>query len=566
MQQIEYRDKRIFQLICFIIAFGMTLSVYPFIGLADGFHRWKLALEIIDNGKIVSESLMSPVLPYFKAFTYLLTNNYGLFTFIQCILFYLSIGFLVKDCLKDRFIVVGKFKIGLWLLVSIILLLIPTVNVFPAMLTDSAPVFVILVSFFIVAQSKLTSWLKFAIELILTALCIGIRINSFVLFGMLVFGLLWELLMKKKKTLIITLGAIFLGTIIGLVLLPKLNPSSFNSSTLGMVWELTEITAENDNEYLYQQLKEYGDIDEAIQRIGDPYLNALVWDNNPPFSAYSIAGEYSKDIAKLYIYTAIQYPKQFFMCKLDFMFKSLGCTSKLISSSRGIHGVDKLSQTYGGVPTKIQDDIRRAYIYFTDDLISFIALRPITLITISLIFNILLTIGKRKRYWLLSVIGIGYYSSFLINTQAYEFRYWAPSFYILLICVICEVVELIYWVSGSTLYKNNKKKIIIELIIFMILISGISILSKRIIYNSMNIYTANLSDENWNNGILISNKAEILFENTSVNRYKLEKAEYIICNGQEYEILNYSCTSNWIRICLDRDAQDCAYPTPLSSK
>ena len=46
-------------IITFVEAVAGVFLVYPFIGLADGFSRWNLAMEICENGKIVSDTLLS---------------------------------------------------------------------------------------------------------------------------------------------------------------------------------------------------------------------------------------------------------------------------------------------------------------------------------------------------------------------------------------------------------------------------------------------------------------------------------------------------------------------------
>ena len=74
--------------ICGLLATIAIFQVYPFIGLADGFSRWNMAMEILDNGRVISHTLLSPILPYIKAATYKLTNSYGFYTWIQTLLFY----------------------------------------------------------------------------------------------------------------------------------------------------------------------------------------------------------------------------------------------------------------------------------------------------------------------------------------------------------------------------------------------------------------------------------------------------------------------------------------------
>ena len=143
----EKKCRNIYILICFCLSIGITFSIYPFIGLADGFSRWRFALEIVENGKITSDNLLSPILPYFQAFTYKLTGSFGLYTFIQCFLFYLACGLIFEVLINQEVAIKNRIKIPLWIIISCMYLVIPTVLIFPAMLTDSAPVFILITTF-----------------------------------------------------------------------------------------------------------------------------------------------------------------------------------------------------------------------------------------------------------------------------------------------------------------------------------------------------------------------------------------------------------------------------------
>lgn len=79
-------------------------------------------------------------------------------------------------------------------------------------------------------------------------------------------------------------------------------------------------------------LSQYGNIEEAINRFGEPYLNLIVWDNNPPFPAYSIAGKYSTSITKLYVKTLFNSPVAFIQNKMRWVSGTLGSSDHLITS------------------------------------------------------------------------------------------------------------------------------------------------------------------------------------------------------------------------------------------
>lgn len=117
-----------------------TLRVYPFIGLADGFSRWQLALQLLNNGEISSQTLLSPVISVIQAATYYISQSFGLYTVLQSFLFY-------SAALLMFYYLIGNIRIGyvpVWIVVGSAVLFLPTFRIFPLMLTDSAPVFFVL--------------------------------------------------------------------------------------------------------------------------------------------------------------------------------------------------------------------------------------------------------------------------------------------------------------------------------------------------------------------------------------------------------------------------------------
>lgn len=80
----------------------------------------------------------------------------------------------------------------------------------------------------------------------------------------------------------------------------------------------------------------------------------------------------------------------------------------------------------------------------------------------------------------------------------------------------------------------------------------------------LDIYVADLTDDNWTKGILNTNTTEILFNYTSYNYSKLSGAAKIYCNDNEYEIISMDNDSNWIHVYVDKDATECGYPNAIS--
>ncbi len=470
----NYKTYSFAYLFCSIVATIGVLLIYPFIGLADGLTRWKLAIEIIEHGEIVTTTLLSPVIPYIQAITYKLSNSYAFYTYIQAFWFYLAIFVLIKSILNDKKVNIFNTEFNLWQIVSVCIILYPSVFVFPLLLTDSSPVFILIIFIFVILNdyilhNKKISKIKLILTSILIALCIGIRINSIVLFLILIMYLIIINIIRKHFNFS-NLLSVLLGIILGLVIPFIALPQHYNASTLGMLWELIGVAHVSGNKELICELGKYGDIDEALNRYGDPFCNYIIWDDNPPYKVFDISGKYSKEITKLYVKQIFKTPKTFIKNKIHFAENTMGIKHRLITSVRGVaQSYEKRTKACGAISNARQKEIRWLFRITTDG-IALISLRPFYEIMLSFLLAMFagkkdIYIRKKMYYWI--VIATAYYLSFLINTQAHEFRYFAPSFYILFIIIICCLILIFKQVYSASLMqksvklpqKNNKQSI-----------------------------------------------------------------------------------------------------------
>ena len=440
---IIHGGYRLHILFCALVSIIGVLEISPFIGIADGFYRWWMALEIVHTGAIQSDTLLSPIIPYFQAVTYYFTKSFAIYTFIQAFSFYLSVGLVVWIVVRDRSISILKTRIYLWNIISCLIILFPTVRIFPLLLTDSALTFVLICCIFALLKNDAIPEMNRMFRAILlffsVALCIGIRINSIV-FILLVLLVRIMVDLKQKKARLLFNNIIIAGVIVGVmgpqILLPKVH----NASTLGMIWEMMDMVSESNDEELISALDEFGDVEKAMDRYGDPHLNALVWDDDPPFSAYQISGIYSKPVTNLYIKQMVYNTPLFLKTKAKFALKTMGVTSPLLSSRWSVHRVDDLMISFGAEQTPFQDYVRDIYFKTTDG-IAFISLRPYMAFLIAGTMALIRQRRKQKYSDELLIVGIAfaYYSSFLINTQSFDFRYFSPSFFLVFIVIACDI-------------------------------------------------------------------------------------------------------------------------------
>lgn len=441
-------------IITFVEAVAGVFLVYPFIGLADGFSRWNLAMEICENGKIVSDTLLSPIISYMQAFTWRVFNSYAVYTLFQAWFFYLAIGVNTRELLPGK---------RWWILVAQGIVLFPVFYIFPLLLTDSAPTY-ILIALLCPVIIHIHDIYRFVFMLVLVSLCVGIRVNSLVLMTLIVVAFTGLTISRRtrRREYAITAIVVLIGMALGVILPSQLLPSNHNASVLGMVWEMTGICKQYPSDGLKEEMSKYGDIEEAINRYNEDYLNSIVWDNNPPYPAFDISeGEKASEITKIYLNQFFHNTRHYMNVKMRFVSLALGIADQLITSRRGVHAVDEMTVGYGALPTARQNDIRELF-YTSTDKIGFISLRPVVIMFLTIFIGIIMTISKIdcRTTFAYIFMAIGYYSSFLINTQAHEYRYFAPSFCILLIVFICGCIKLIIKMAGKIgeILKTNLSK------------------------------------------------------------------------------------------------------------
>lgn len=110
--------------------------------------------------------------------------------------------------------------------------------------------------------------------------------------------------------------------------------------------------------------------------------------------------------------------------------------------------------------------------------------------------------------------------------------------------------------------KANKFRNRVAAVVLFLMVIGFAVFK----YNTRNdLYACNLTDDNWTNGVFNWDKSVVLFNNTASNYSKLSDAKKLKCGKEEYNIVNFQCDQVWITIYLDKEADNCAYPSVLKA-
>lgn len=80
------------------------------------------------------------------------------------------------------------------------------------------------------------------------------------------------------------------------------------------------------------------------------------------------------------------------------------------------------------------------------------------------------------------------------------------------------------------------------------------------IWNVDSLQAANMTDNNWDNGIS-KHKDTIFFKRDDQLLIDFLTHEKIICNKNVYQIVDFDNT--WIHVRVDKDARECQYPNVM---
>lgn len=462
MREIYTKNKKLifisYIILLFILSVVITLRVYPFIGLADGFIRWRLALSFIQKGQR-EFNVMSPLIPFLQYICYRVSKEYSLFTMFQVYFYYLAI-FLFGYWLTDKKLIIS-------IILNLGLICIPSIGIFPTLLTDSSLCFCFIVCFILITykilsnkeNDKRRNLIYSALFGISSFFMILLRANTLsILFGVSII-ILYYIIFKKKKLItpiIYGIVSIFIVSLINV----DFHGQKLHTECYGMLWEIVGMVSEDKNNELKDirfELESFGDVEKAISQYNSDYCNSMIWDSDCAFSSEEIANSNNaKKVYNIYFKVMLKHTKIFVNYKKKVAFRSLGISEPLLDASRGIHGIDDHTREYGAIDSLGSNMTRQKWIECTNNY-KMIMMRPIFLFIVVAILLIILKIivrNKINRKILFSyVISIFYYGAFCLNTQAYEVRYYYPALLILIICVFIVIYEIYENIKG--IIKNK---------------------------------------------------------------------------------------------------------------
>jgi hypothetical protein len=495
---------------------------------------------------------------------YGLTHSYATYTACQSFAVLASLCWLMRTLLSGHnFTCIGNT--AAWLLLSLFLLATPIAPVFSVILTDSSGVIAGLAMALCILHrpssgpSRQGGILYYSALLLAFSLALGFRLNGVTTlpaFLLLIFGLRDKPLQRR----VLETGCMGVAICIALALPRFMNLPKTHPEVLGWTWELVGMQADSRDPELAGMLDTIGNSDAAIARYNLRASNGLFYGAGAPFPAQQIAqGGTAHEITREYFDFALKHPAEFLRNKLSVASNVLGIAKPLIHPWRGVHFNDGVGADYGVVRSSSRELARDLY-GTSIEALSWLTLRPVTLIALS-IFVLLLRLGidnpTRRRLLSVFLVAVTYYAGFLVNTQAMEFRYFAPAFFLLgAVCLVSAAIAIDLCAAKRSHFERR--------VAVGTALMAVALLVTHACFSESEITAARLSDENWVDGVN-AHANLVVFENRSHIREKLEHALWIIGrHGIKLKIIGRPLIQgDWITVTLADKALLASFPQHL---
>lgn len=428
-----------------IAAIFLTYLTYPFLTTADGILRWRLATQLLANERLREVYLLPPLGSLLMAGIYRLSGSYALYTLLQSFVMLMSGCWLILVlCPKQLSPLVYSVPIALFIA-------LPTVSVFSVILTDSSLTFagMAILLCLLLPTDECQGWrpsLRFKAMSLLPVFVIlfGMRHNSLTVLPVVCF-LLWRYSASLKWRL-----SAFSMLALSILLVKFVVPAEYSQprapAALGMAWDLVGLLVDTNDPVLEESLSRLGDTSQMRQRFYSRHSNELIWDAGAPLPARRISQlRISSKIKTIYLETIYRMPFQLMRYKIRQWGLTLGVTQPLLEAARGIHESERTQVPFGARVNNRDNVILNSFTDTTQSL-GFMALRPAIGFLISGLVVGMLWLSKSvylERFAVVYVMSLTYYGAFLIQTQAMEFRYYAPSFFLTLILILAGILQVL---------------------------------------------------------------------------------------------------------------------------
>ena len=458
--------------ICFwsaVMALICTLISYPGIWYSDSYVRVSMANAVLNT--VVNTLKGHPAaLDTWNAFTVIpsffiaasigLTGQVGLYTFVQAFSFFAMMFLLVREMSQ-----------GVRILPSVLLACCPLIYgmsvYYEAGIGCVTGIAGLLLLLWKAKEEKSGGEraVEFMLMMVFSFIAIGYRTNALTILPVLGYYLLRMKAEKKRKAML--LFAVICGTLLtkGLPLIFQIHSQS--AASVGIVWEMLtaiqRIPAEEQEPYLdyLDEIGGEGSTREALELSIEETSGSFTSEEVLGPETLSAPGVTRKAIQK-YFQLMTERPGEWFSVKRDVILRAMGIGMTLDISEYSYDRWGSMSE-FG-----MSDSAQRKMFYHSCvgacTALGAVVLHPWVVFLISAIFIAVEQIRKhprRKLYAMILWLAAFYYLAYLLDTPAYDFRYFYPSLYLMMVMdlIIC-INHVRFAISGlkKSLKKKDQKK------------------------------------------------------------------------------------------------------------
>ncbi len=441
-----------------LIVAGICVFIsYPGVVYGDTYYRVNLGYLIKESIKIFRStgqwtldysSWLTPAPSYFIALSYLITGDFVAYNFfIAAFVFFITLLFLKKICKRYSF---AAYMVALCCPV----ILCASVYMEQGVACAAGIAAIILLLFDEGPVNGIDRVINFILVAFCSFLIFGYRQNAFTILPVIFVYIFFR--MAKSERI-----RNFFAVISGLILvwfIPKLlNIDTMPTAASGFVWDMVtaiqRMEPEKQEKYIdyLDDIGGKGSTKEAVEISSQYATTMLVYYSDLNKDVMNKDGNFGKIMDK-YVNFIIKEPADWAKVKLGFAFDTLGINHRLD------HSLFSEECGYYFNATAHRTLFIELYNRFVD-LFYFVFLKPwifFLLNAAALLYLYYKKSNNSELFLFVFLISIFYYGGFLLNTQAFELRYFYPSMFILLLCDI-SIAVLLVGDTFKTLLKLLKK-------------------------------------------------------------------------------------------------------------
>lgn len=392
------------------------------------------------------------------AVCYLITGEYGGFTFLSALLFfYISFLTIAEFCPKYKVIACCCYALCL-VYFGFSIYVEMSIGCVTALL---ALLLIILRIDHTALASKKGGLVWYSVVCFYLWLCIiGFRQNAFTVLPVVIYSII-RLSIKIKAYWSIVIHTITtILAVLTITLLPLILNFGFKygkgSKYMGLVWEMVCMIKEMPDKYEYMSMLDYLGEEEGATLLGVTTVNYNSINSvNTYLSNYKAGqGNNGNRIIKNYLYLLKNETKTFFLVKGRFIARTLGISQPLDNVEYDYNRDERMGE-FNMKDTKLRRGFHDIYNRFLDSS-SFIRMPWLVFsVVLALILLVKRIVEKELANQLMTVYftAVFFYSSFLITVQSQEFRYFFVPLVLLTSCCFCCLEQFICFL----LYQHPKK-------------------------------------------------------------------------------------------------------------